>query len=117
MPKPLMDPDPAGTTRRGPELVELSLVTPVRVARAVLAASGTDAAVVLDGHQPVGVVTAAALAGRKPDTPIGDVMDLELVPIDPRADEHGTLVAYEGAASRSLLRRHPCAEDDTREDR
>lgn len=120
MPNPVMDPDPTiAARRRRPALVELSAVTPVRVARAVLAVSGTDAAVVLDEHERVGLVTAAALAGHEPEAPIGEVMNLELVRIDPHADEHDTLVAYQDAAWRSLRRRRPCAEpeDDIPKDR
>jgi CBS domain-containing protein len=117
MPRPLIDPDPTCTARRPrPDLVELSPLTPVRVARAVLAAAGTQAAVVIDQGQPIGVVTAAALGGHgrtRPaaDTPIGDVMDLELVAVEPDADERGTLAAYQGAAWRSLRRRHPFGDD------
>jgi CBS domain-containing protein len=117
MARPFMDPDPTYAARRPrPDLVELPPRTPVRVARAVLAAGGVEAAVVLDRGQPVGVITAAALAGRggtppAADTPIGDIMDLELVAIEPDAGEHDTLVAYQGAAWRSLLRRHPFAHD------
>jgi CBS domain-containing protein len=118
MPRPLMDPDPTcAARRRRPDLVELSLQTPVRVARAVLAAAGSEAAVVIDQDRPVGVVTGAALAGHRgtlpaPNTPIGDVMDLEVVSIEPDADEHETLVAYQDAAWRSLLRRHPLRRYD-----
>ena len=118
MQRPVMDPDPTCAARRPrPDLIELSPQTPVRVARAVLAAADSEAAVVTDDDQPVGVVTAAALAGRRgtrpaSDTPIGDVMDLEVVSIGPDADEHETLVAYQHAAWRSLLRRHLFADDD-----
>jgi CBS domain-containing protein len=85
----MMDPDPTcPARRRRPDVVELSPETPVRVARAVLAAAGCDAVVVIHDDRPIGVVTGAALAGHRrtppaPDTRIGDVMDLELVPSSP----------------------------------
>jgi len=42
---------------------------------------------------------------------IGGVMDLELVSVEPDSGRHETPVAHQDGAWRSLLRRHPFADD------
>lgn len=81
-----------------------------------LAASGRDAALVVDDGVPVGVVTRRALHGRpgavpRRDAEVRDVMDWECVHTDPGADASSTLHTYTDAAWISLRRRGPCGDD------
>jgi hypothetical protein len=69
-------------------------------------------AVVVEHGRPIGLVTAAALRGDvrhvvPAGATVGDVMDFEVVHIDPVADAHDTLAAYSNAAWASLRRRRP----------
>jgi CBS domain-containing protein len=111
-----MDPDPVAPTRRPPvDTVEVTPATPTRIAAEVLAAHHLTAIVVTDHGHPFGVVTLDALAkaaASAPGTHVADVMDYEVVRLDPHAGEVQTLHAFRDAAWRSLRRRHPCALGD-----
>ena len=85
-------------------------------AKTALAATGEDAAIVMYGSTPLGVITMATLRGRQGRVPcsealLTDVMDLEIVHIEPDADLEQTLHAYREAAWKSSTRRHPCADE------
>jgi hypothetical protein len=74
-----------------------------------------EAAVVMEGATPVGVVTRARLerlqrAHPQASAQLRDVMDLECVSINPAAGELETLRAYSAGAWDSLRRRRPCAK-------
>ena len=115
MPGSLMDPDPTAPARRSPvDTVEVTPSTTARVAAEVLAARHQTAVVVTDHGNPVGVVTIGALTGDDTTPPaagahVADVMDYEVVRIDPGAGERETLHTYREAAWQSLRHRHPCA--------
>jgi CBS domain-containing protein len=105
---PQMDSDPTAVDR----MTSASLLTPatsINEACARLRATGEVAAVVVRRGRPVGVITAAALAraatARRPDTPIGTVMDYVAVPVDPEADAHKTVRTFTRAAWDHLERR------------
>ena len=88
----------------------ISPSTPVREALAWMQRSGQQAIVVMDGARPVGVITDRALRGRDlPDAAVQDVMDLEVVRVDPSLDVEDTLRAFREAAWHSVRRRHPVA--------
>jgi hypothetical protein len=75
-----------------------------------------DAAVVFYDGRPDGVITRGALVGHggfrpRPGAHLGDVMDLEVVQIEPDADMDRTMSVYTNAAWRSLARRMPVAAD------
>jgi hypothetical protein len=79
-------------------------------------ATGSDAAVVIDERGPVGVVTRDAIAGAdgplvSPDAAVVDVMDYEVVRLDPGTGTRGTLKAYTRAGWRSAMARRPYADD------
>jgi CBS domain-containing protein len=81
-----------------------------------LLAAGATAAVVLEGVEPIGVITLQDLAGAPghvaaPDALAIDVMGHECVRIDPGACCEETLRRYQQAAWESLYRRHPAAVD------
>lgn len=81
-----------------------------------LAASGRDAALVVDDDVPVGVVTRSALVGEpgavpRRDAEVRDVMNWECVRSDPGDDVSATLHHYTEAAWTSLRRRGPCGEE------
>jgi CBS domain-containing protein len=114
MPGSLMNPDPTAPARRSPvDTVEVTPSTAVRLAAEVLAARHQSAVVVTDHGLPVGVVTVGALmddgAPPTPEARVADVMDYEVVRIDPGAGERETLHAFREAAWLSLRHRHPCA--------
>jgi CBS domain-containing protein len=110
-----MNPDPTSPTRRAPiDAVEVTPATPAQVAAEVLTAHHLTALVVTDHGHPVGVVTldgltGAATSARTPDAHVADLMDYEVVQLDPHAGEVQTVHAFRDAAWRSLLRRQPCA--------
>jgi hypothetical protein len=118
MPGSLMDPDPTAPARRSPvDTIEVTRSTRARTAVEVLAAHHQTAVVVTDHGAPVGVVTLGALTGcgmapPGPDVRVADLMDYEVVRIDPRAGERDTLHRYRDAAWESLRRRHPCVVGD-----
>jgi predicted transcriptional regulator len=100
-------------------LQELRATTTVADALECLYATHARAAVVVDGDRPLGVVTLAGLRGDvrrvpRPEACVADVMEFELVRVDPAADEHATLRAYANAGWSSLRRRRP-ATAETRE--
>lgn len=100
----------------GPFLPPLTCQCTVGDARSALAALGQDAAVVMDGSRPVGVITAKALRGFPGHVPhtgalLGDVMDFEAVEVDPGAEVLETMKRYTDASWESLRRRRPCAVD------
>ena len=72
------------------------------------------ATVVMDGDRPVGVITAIALRGRGHTIPtaaeVQEVMDLEVVHVDPSFDVEETLRTYRDAAWNSVKRRRPFAK-------
>ena len=77
---------------------------------------GRRAMIVTEGDTPVGVVTLRALRGRpghapRPDATVADVMDFEVVEIDPGADMAATMKAYTRAAWDSLGRRRPLSPE------
>jgi CBS domain-containing protein len=109
-----MNPDPTAPARRSPvDTVEVTRSAPVRLAAEVLGARHQSALVVTEHGVPVGVVTLGALTGDEaphaPDARVADVMDYEVVRIDPGAGERETLHAFREAAWLSLRHRHPCA--------
>ena len=90
--------------------------TSVGDALARLDDDAADAAVVFHDGLPVGVVTRAALRGHagfkpRPGARLGDVMDLEVVQVEPDADMERTMTVYTNAAWRSLARRMPAAPE------
>jgi predicted transcriptional regulator len=95
----------------------LSTLTPESTAaEATLALleAGATAAVVLQGVEPIGVITLQDLAGEPghvaaPDALVTDLMSHECVRIDPGACCEETLRRYQQAAWESLYRRHPSA--------
>jgi hypothetical protein len=94
----------------------LSRWTTVADALARLDDDGSVAAVVFDDGLPVGVVTRAALHGHggfqpRPGAHLGDVIDLEVVQVEPDADLERTISLYTNAAWRSLARRMPSAPE------
>jgi CBS domain-containing protein len=107
----LMNADPTSPTRRAPvDTVEVTPATSARVAAEVLAAHHLAAVVVTHDRRPVGVVTLDALAGTAAvGARVADLMDYEVVRLDPHAGEIEALHAFRDAAWRSLDRRHPCA--------
>jgi hypothetical protein len=70
-------------------------------------ATGAYAAVVFDGGRPIGVVTAHGLGTVSLSVELRDVMEYELVRVDPYADGPETLREYEHAAWSSISRRRP----------
>lgn len=93
----------------------ISPSTSVSEARAWMEKSGQRATVVMDGDRPVGVITAIALRGRghramSTDAAVQDVMDCEVVHVDPSFDVEDTLRTYRDAAWHSVLRRRPFAQ-------
>jgi CBS domain-containing protein len=106
----LMNADPTSPARRGPvDTVEVTPATPARVAAEVLAAHRLTAVVVVAEGRPLGVVTLDALTRAAAVARVADLMDYEVVRLDPGAGEIETLHAFRDAAWRSLGRRHPCA--------
>jgi CBS domain-containing protein len=127
--------DAADVTSGGTEEVAppISRWTTVRDASAWMQKTGQRAVVVMDGDRPVGVITEKALraAGRRsaaasddalaaverrerpdlrlPET-VQDVMDFEVVRVDPSFGVEDTLRAYRDAAWKSVRRRHPFAD-------
>lgn len=91
------------------------LSTGVSEALAWMERSGEVASVVMDGGRPVGVITARALrsydihGGAPPDGGVEQVMDFEVVRVDPSCDVADTLRLYRDAAWLSVRRRHPVA--------
>jgi hypothetical protein len=87
----------------------LTPATSIHEARAHLRNSGEPAAVVFRSGQPVGVVTAAALAGaHTANALIVTVMDHVTVSVKPRADADETVRTFTRAA-RNWLRQRPAA--------
>ena len=76
--------------------------------------SGQRATVVMDGDRPVGVITTTALRGRghtiSTDAEVQDVMDFEVVRVNPSLDVEDTLRTYRDAAWHSVRRRRPFAQ-------
>ncbi|HEX8803814.1 MAG TPA: hypothetical protein VF743_06465 [Acidimicrobiales bacterium] len=109
--RPLMDSDPTRQRRPPPGAITVPVGADARTAARLLAATGQALALVTDVGRPVGVVTTAALAGvtgrGAHGAVVADAMDLEVVRVDPRADEPTTVRAYDEAAWASLRRRHP----------
>jgi CBS domain-containing protein len=108
MTRPRMNSDPTAVDRVT-MTTPLTTTTSINEACARLRATGEVAAVVVRCGRPVGVITAAALAraatARRPDTPIGTVMDYVAVPVDPEADAHKTVRTFTRAAWDHLERR------------
>ena len=74
---------------------ELRAATTVAEALEFFDATHARAVVVVDGDRPLGVVTLAGLRGDgrrvpRPEAAVADVMEFELVRVDPAADEHTT---------------------------
>ena len=110
-----MDSDPTRTGATGvPAAAAVTPTTSVAEAQRVLSASDAHAAVVMCDDRPVGLVSAAALrdsvAAHRPGAAVADVMDYEVVRLDPAAGERRTLQAFTRAAWASLLRRQPYEE-------
>ena len=98
---------------------ELRAATTVAEALEFFDATHARAVVVVDGDRPLGVVTLAGLRGDgrrvpRPEAAVADVMEFELVRVDPAADEHATLRVYTTGGWSSLRRRRP-ATAETRE--
>ena len=96
--------------------LQLTPTSTVEHALRVLDRTGECAAVVMDRGEPVGVVTRVALCGHigrrpRPSAGLADVMDFEVVGLDPGADEATTIGTFTRAAWRSLRRRRPLADD------
>jgi predicted transcriptional regulator len=90
----------------------ISISSTVAGALAAFACSGDEVALVLDHGEPVGVVTRADLldvcpSGAWADARLIDVMDLEVVRVNPTSDANETLRAYREAGWCSLWRRRP----------
>ena len=99
--------------------VSVPTTSSVGDARAIMDETGTTVLVVLDGGDPVGVVTASDLEGtpkRRPHATarIDDVMTTELVVIDPRDGVLETLNKYTAQAWSSLRRRGPRGDEEMR---
>lgn len=90
------DSDPT-VVDRVPSARPMTPATAIATAHAHLQAMGEAATVVLEAGRPVGVVTAAGLAGavttHGPDAPIAAVMDYVAVPVDPQGDAYDTVRA------------------------
>ena len=94
----------------------LSRWTSVADALARLDDEAADATVVFHDGLPVGVVTRAALRGHggfrpRPSAHLGDVIDLEVVQVEPDAGMERTMTLYTNAAWRSLARRMPSSPE------
>jgi predicted transcriptional regulator len=76
------------------------------------------ATVVMDGDRPVGVITAAGLRGRGQtilaDAEVQDVMDFEVVHVNPSFDVEDTMRTYRDAAWHSVRRRRPFSQHTQR---
>src|SRR6185503_14633893 len=114
------DDDKAGavmTSNKSPEsasgvddaAASISPSTSVSDALARMERMGQRATVVMDGNRPVGVITAIALRGRghaiHTDAQVQDLMDYEVVHVDPSFDVEDTLRRYRDAAWNSVRRR------------
>jgi hypothetical protein len=68
----------------------------------------------MDGNRPVGVITAITLRGGGHAIPtaarVQDVMEFEVVHVDPSFDVEDTLRTYRDAAWHSVKRRRPFAK-------
>ena len=87
-------------------VVDLAASATAAQAREWFDLTGARAAVVFDGDRVVGVVTAAAVQGA-PEARIADLMEFEVVRVDPGADQHETMREYNRAGWDSLRRRRP----------
>ena len=95
---------------------QLAPTSTVAEAVAFLDRTGQFAVVVSERGEPVGVVTRVALRGQpghrpRPAAVLADVMDFEVIALDPASDTAMTTGAYREAAWHSLRRRRPSAED------
>jgi CBS domain-containing protein len=102
-------------TSRASDDVSISPSTSVSEALAWMEGMGQRATVVMDGGRPVGVITATALHGGADGTmstaaEVQDVMDFEVVHVDPSFDVEDTLRTYRDAAWHSVKRRRPFAK-------
>lgn len=95
---PQMDSDPTAVDR----VASVRPATTIAVAHAQQQARAEAATVVLKGDRPVGIVTAAALAGalakHRPETPIATVMGYVAVPVDPQGDAYEAVRAFRRTA-------------------
>jgi hypothetical protein len=95
---------------------QLAPTSTVAEAVAFLDRTGQFAVVVSERGEPVGVVTRVALRGQpghrpRPAALLADVMDFEVIALDPASDTATTTGAYREAAWHSLRRRRPAADD------
>ena len=95
---------------------QLAPTSTVAEAVAFLDRTGQFAVVVSERGEPVGVVTRVVLHGQpghrpRPAAVLADVMDFEVIALDPASDTAMTTGAYREAAWHSLRRRRPSAED------
>jgi CBS domain-containing protein len=107
--------DTPDVTRLTGDDMSISPSTSVREALSAMERSGLRTMVVVDGGRPVGVITATALHGSADrtmsiDAEVQDVMDFEVVHVDPSFDVEDTLRTFRDAAWHSVRRRRPFAE-------
>jgi predicted transcriptional regulator len=94
----------------------LDAKTTVSEGKRILTSSTAPAFLVIDGLQPIGVISAARLrtASNSVRRTVGDVMDYELVAVDRADDVVETMRAFEKAGWASLRRRRPFARPGPR---